>query len=355
MQYNPLKIGELVADIPIIQGGMGIGISLGGLAGAVAREGAIGILSAAQIGYNEEDFEKETFACNKAAIHKEYQKARNIAPEGIIGFNIMVAMKHYEAYVREAVAAGANLIISGAGLPTDLPKYVKESKTKIAPIVSTEKSARVILKFWDRKYNRTADMVVIEGPKAGGHLGFNKEQLEQFTDDTYSQEVERIKQVVQEYERKYKGHIPIILAGGIATPEDMKRVLESGIDGIQIATPFITTDECDADIRYKEAYIRAREEDIMIVKSPVGMPGRAIRNPFIETVMEGNCIPPKKCYQCLQKCNPTEIPYCITEALIHAAKGEIDKGLLFCGSEAHRATKIGTVKEVIAYYIDSYV
>lgn len=355
MQYRPLKIGALVADIPIIQGGMGIGISLGGLAGAVAKEGAVGIISAAQIGYKDERFEAETFACNKKAIRKEYEKARAIAPEGIIGFNIMVAMKHYESYVREAVAVGADLIISGAGLPTELPQYVSGSKTKIAPIVSTEKSARVILKFWDRKYSRTADMVVIEGPRAGGHLGFNQEQLAEFTDEVYNQEVEKIKRVVGEYERKYKCHIPMILAGGIATPEEMRRILKTGIDGIQIATPFITTEECDADIRYKEAYVRAKKEDIMIVKSPVGMPGRAIRNPFIETIMEGKRIPPRKCYQCLQKCNPSEIPYCITEALIHAAKGEIDQGLLFCGSEAYRVTKIETVKEVIAYYMHSYV
>lgn len=352
MKYEALRIGELIATVPIVQGGMGIGVSLGGLAGAVAKEGAVGILSAAQIGYREEDFESAPFEANMRAISSEYEKARDIANgNGILGFNIMVAMKHYKDYVIEAVRAGAQLIISGAGLPTELPALVEGYDTKIAPIVSTEKSAKVILKYWDRKYNRRADMVVIEGPKAGGHLGFRAEQLEQYEGDNYSREIANIIKVVRGYEEKYDCHIPVVVGGGIYTCEDMEKVIALGANGVQIATRFVTTIECDASIEYKMSYIKATKEDIQIVKSPVGMPGRAIINPFMRRVMSGEKVTPRRCLQCLEHCQPKEIPYCITEALIHAVKGELEEGLLFCGSEAYRATKIETVKDVVDYYI----
>lgn len=353
MKYKPLQIGDLTAEIPIIQGGMGVGISLGGLAGAVAKEGAVGIISTAQIGYREPDFEQNPKECNLRAIRKEYTKAKEIAGNrGIVGFNIMMALRYYEEYVREAVAAGADIIISGAGLPTDLPKFVEGSGTKIAPIVSSEKSARVILKYWDKKYQRTADMVVIEGPRAGGHLGFHAEQLAFYGQAkegsaAYDSEIEKICQVAREYEKIYQCSIPIAVAGGIDSAEEMERVMSLGVQAVQVATRFVTTEECDADLNYKMAYIKARKEDICIVKSPVGMPGRAIKNAFMERVMAGEKVSPKKCLGCLQKCSPKEIPYCITEALIHAAKGETEEALLFCGANAYRADSIQTVKEVI--------
>lgn len=341
-----LQVGRKMARLPLIQGGMGIGISLGGLAGAVAKEGGVGIISAAQVGFKEPDFDKDPYAANLRAVHKELERAREIAGDGVVGFNIMVAMKNYEGYVREAVSAGADVIISGAGLPTDLPAYVEGSDTAIAPIVSTEKSAGVILKYWDRKYKRIPDLLVVEGPKAGGHLGFTKEQLELFDEESYREEVKKILDLVHRYEDKYEKKIPVVLAGGMDTHEKISKAFEMGIDGIQAATRFVTTQECDADIRYKQAYINAGEEDIRIVKSPVGMPGRAISNKFLEKVDAGEKIP-HKCHQCLHKCNPAEIPYCITDALIHAAKGEVEDALLFCGADAYQADKIRTVSEVI--------
>lgn len=346
-KWPPISLGDKQIKVPLIQGGMGVGISLGGLAGAVAKEGAAGIISNAQIGFGEVDFEKDPFQANLRAMESEYQKAREIAPDGVIGFNIMVALKHYEEYVRHAAAIGCDLIISGAGLPTDLPRYVEGTDTKIAPIVSTEKSAKVIMKYWDRKYNRVPDLLVIEGPKAGGHLGFTKEQLEVFDDAEYNKEVKSILKAVREYEKNNERKIPVVLAGGIDTKEKVEAAMALGVDGVQTASRFVTTEECDADIRYKEAYINAREEDICIVTSPVGMPGRAILNPFMKRVMDGEKFTPKKCLGCLQKCNPAEIPYCITERLVAAARGDVEEALLFCGKEAYRQQKITTVREVI--------
>lgn len=344
---KPFVIGDLKIEKPIIQGGMGIGISLGNLAGAVAKEGGVGIISAAQIGFKEPDFETNTKEANLRAVKKEFDKARSIAPKGVIGFNIMVAMRHYEEYVKAAVKAGADLIISGAGLPTDLPKLTEGSNTKIAPIVSTEKSAKVILRYWDKKYHKVPDLLVIEGPKAGGHLGFDREQLEIYHQEKYDEEVCQILKVVKEYEEKYQTHIPVALAGGISEAKEAAHAFSLGVDAIQVASRFVTTEECDADIRFKEAYIAAEEEDIVIVQSPVGMPGRAILNSFMKKVKAGEKQSPEKCLGCLRNCKPAEIPYCITQALINAVKGNVDEGLLFCGANIWKSKKVETVKEVI--------
>ena len=345
-----LQIGKLTAEKPLLQGGMGIGISLGNLAGAVAANGGVGIISAAQIGFREPDFDRNTEEANARAIHREYQKARKIAPEGVIGFNIMVAMQHYERYVKEAIQAGADLIVSGAGLPMELPAIAGKAKTALAPIVSSERSARLILKYWDRKYQRLPDLVVIEGPLAGGHLGFSVDQLTEYVQEkkkNFDEEVRRILSAVREFSAKFGKQIPIALAGGISSREDVRHAFALGADAIQVATRFVTTEECDADIRYKQAYIHAKESDIVITKSPVGMPGRAICNPFLEKVQRGEKIRPEKCHGCLKHCKPSEIPYCITDALIHAAKGETEEALLFCGADAWKAEKIQTVSEVM--------
>lgn len=345
-----LMIGDRAVQKPILQGGMGIGISLGGLAGAVAKCGGVGMISAAQIGFRESDFDENTEEANVRAMHREYRKARQIAPEGVIGFNIMVAMRHYERYVKEAIRAGADLIVSGAGLPMDLPAIAGKARTALAPIVSSERSARLILKYWDRKYHRLPDLVVIEGPLAGGHLGFSKEQLSEYVEEkkkSFEEEVGRILNTVKEFATKAQKHIPVALGGGISDRAKADHAFALGVDAIQVATRFVTTEECDADIRYKQAYLQAGKEDIVITKSPVGMPGRAILNPFLRKIQNGEQIRPEKCHGCLKNCKPAEIPYCITDALIHAAKGEVDEALLFCGAEAWKAQKIQTVEEVI--------
>ncbi len=341
-----LKIGDLEVKVPVVQGGMGVGISLSGLAGNVSACGGLGVISTAQIGWREPDFYEKPFEANFRAIEKEIKKAREMAKGGVLGVNIMVATQRYEEYVKSAVKAGIDIIISGAGLPIDLPKYVEGSKTKIAPIVSSLKSLTVICRMWERKYQTAPDLVVIEGPKAGGHLGFSREELETVTDEAYDNVIVSIIEKVKEYSEKFSKKIPVVVAGGIYERKDMEHVMKLGADGVQMGTRFVTTKECDADEAYKQSYIKATKEDIKIVQSPVGMPGRAILNPFLEKVKTEKC-KIKHCYQCIVTCDKKTIPYCITEALVNAAEGRVDEGLLFCGENAYRADKIETVAEIM--------
>lgn len=343
---KPLQIGELIARVPVIQGGMGVGISLSSLAGAVAAEGGIGIISTAQIGYREPDFDVDPIGANLRAIGLEIRKAREIARGGILGVNIMVATRKYEEYVKAAVAAGIDLIISGAGLPMELPRIVGNARTKLAPIVSSVKSAKVIMHYWWKKYSRLPDVVVIEGPLAGGHLGFHKEQLEDIEGLHYDEEVQSIIAHVNEVAAEHDRQIPVVMAGGIYTREDMEHYMEMGAAGVQMATRFVTTYECDADMAYKQSYLDARKEDIVIVQSPVGMPGRAILNPFMKRAKEGQ-IPHGRCHLCVSTCNPAQTPYCITDALINAVTGKVDDALLFCGTNAYRATRLEHVSSIM--------
>lgn len=340
-----LKIGDLTAKIPVIQGGMGVGVSLSSLAGTVALNGGVGVISSAQIGFRDPMWDKNPVETNLRVLKEEIKKAKEIAKGcGVVAVNIMVATRFYEKYVKAAVEAGVDLIISGAGLPVELPQFVKDSGTKIAPIVSSLKSFDVISKYWKKKYNKLPDMVVIEGPLAGGHLGFKAEELAHIEAMNYEEEVKRIISRVRETEEGSR--IPVVAAGGIYEGKDALPYMEMGADGVQVATRFVTTYECDADIRYKEAYIQAKEEDIIIVKSPVGMPGRAIKNLFLDQVAKAEVVK-DKCHQCLAKCNPAEIPYCITDALINAVKGLTQEGLLFCGANAYKAKELECVADIM--------
>lgn len=345
MNFNSLKIGNLIAPIPVIQGGMGIGVSSSKLAAAVANAGGIGIISAAQLGYNEDDFIKNPLEANLRALKKHITLAKSKAVNGIIGINAMVATNNYEAHIKAAIEAGVDLIISGAGLPTMLPKLVKDSSVKIAPIVSSLKAAKVILKLWDKHDNVAPDLVVIEGPKAGGHLGFKVEELESDNLD-FDQSVIDIINETKKYAEKYNKEIPVVVAGGIFDGYDIAKYLKLGASGVQMATRFVATEECDASDEFKQAYVNCKKEDIQIVKSPVGMPGRAISNPFVKKAhTEGEKV--THCYNCLTPCNPANTPYCISKALINAVNGNIDEGLIFCGENASRITKITTVKELM--------
>ena len=366
---KPLKIGGITVPVPVVQGGMGVGVSLSGLAGAVAGCGGIGVISTAQIGYRDSEFDTDPIGCNLRAIKEELEKARKIAEKysvqwkhgkeksaetdglaGLIGVNIMVATKRYEEYVKAAVAAGVDMIISGAGLPMILPELAGKAKTKLAPIVSSVKSAQVIIKYWLKKYNRLPDMVVIEGPLAGGHLGFAPDQLEDIDGLHYEEEIRRIICHVKECGEQKQREIPVVVAGGIYTREDAERCFALGASGVQMATRFVTTYECDAADAYKQAYIEAEKEDIVIVKSPVGMPGRAISNEFMKRAAREK-IPHGRCHGCISTCKPAETPYCITDALVNAVKGDVEHGLLFCGANAYRADKIEHVEDIMREFV----
>lgn len=325
---------------------MGIGISRSSLASAVAKAGGIGVISGAQTGYDEPDFESNTLDANLRALRKHIIAAKENSSQGIIGVNLMVAMTNYEEHVKESIKAGADIIISGAGLPMKLPDLVKGSRVKIAPIVSSSKACRVILKMWDKKDNTTADLIVVEGPKAGGHLGFTNEALDNIESIDYDKEFVEILDVAKAYGEKYNKEIPVVAAGGISTSDDVKKYIDLGASGVQVGTRFVTTHECDAHENFKLSYINASKDDVQIVKSPVGLPGRALKNKFIIEVSENR---PKvtKCYNCLTHCNPKDTPYCISKALINGVNGDLENALLFCGSDAYKADRLMYVQEVV--------
>ncbi len=343
---SPIKLGDRIAKLPIIQGAMGVGVSLSSLASAVACEGAIGVISGVQIGYDEPDFLTNNAEANIRALKKHIKRAKEICSDGIIGVNLLTAMKNYKKMVVTAVEMKIDLIISGAGLPLDLPALVANSQTKIAPIVSSGKAATLISKVWDKKYKRIPDMIIVEGSEAGGHLGFSKEELEKSEFKNLEELVPEVIEAIKPFEEKYNQKIPVIAAGGVYSGEDIAKFIKLGAGGVQMATRFVATKECDAHINFKNSYVNAKKEDIRLVQSPVGMPGRAVDNEFTKKLDKGN-IPVKHCYNCLVPCNPATTPYCISQALIQSVKGDMENGLVFAGSNAYKIDKITTVKDLI--------
>ncbi|MCL2384196.1 MAG: nitronate monooxygenase family protein, partial [Oscillospiraceae bacterium] len=348
MKLTGIKIGEKTSKYPIIQGGMGVGVSGYKLAGNVAKNGGIGMLSSAGIGYRELDFDRNAAEANLRAMNTEIDRAREIAGEsGIIGVNVMVALTNHADMVKQVVKKGVDLIVSGAGLPRDLPKLVEGSKTKIAPIISSARGAALITKMWVKKYNYVPDMIIVEGPEAGGHLGFSNEEL---TVEGKKKDLETItKEVFEEVkkvEKETNKRIPVIVAGGIYDGKDIAKFLKMGATGVQMGTRFIATEECDASEEYKQTYINAKKEDVHIIKSPVGMPGRAIRNKFLEITNKERQVP-TRCVRCIHTCDVETTPYCITKALLNAVKGNIDEALLFCGSNVHKIKEMVSVKNLM--------
>ena len=342
-----IKLGDKESKYPIIQGGMGVGVSLHKLAGNVSKEGGIGIISTADIGYQEEDFKESPLKANLRAIGTEIKKAREIAGEDkILAVNVMVALKNYADIVKECVKQKIDLIISGAGIPKDLPEYIKGSKTKIAPIVSSLRCCKLIVKHWITKYNYAPDMIVIEGTEAGGHLGFKPEELEEGNKPKLEDITKDVVNYIKEVEKDTGKEIPVISAGGIWDKNDIEKFLSLGASGVQMATRFVATDECDASEEFKKAYVEASKENIKIIKSPVGMPGRALYNKFIKKV-ENEKSKVTKCYGCIKTCDVATTPYCITKALINAVKGNLDEGLIFVGSNVHKIEKIVPVHDLM--------
>lgn len=337
-----MQLGNKTLPIPILQGGMGVGVSLGNLAGHVARAGGMGIISTANPGYRAPNFWHNAQAENEIALRAEIAKAKEIADgNGLVAVNAMVATQDYENAVRTAARAGADTIICGAGLPLTLPILTEGSDALLAPIVSSGRAAGLLCRAWQKKYNRLPDFFVLEGSEAGGHLGFSAQELETGT----AKPLETLLPEVQEATAPFYGAqgVPIFVAGGVYSGEDVRDWLARGAAGVQIATRFIATEECDASRAYKEILVRAQPDDVVLVKSPVGMPGRALRSPLIEKVARGERVPPAVCARCIVSCKPAETPYCITRALVDAVEGKWETGLFFCGSNAGRVQEITTV------------
>lgn len=334
-------------EIPFIQGGMGVGVSMGNLAGNVANYGGVGVISTANTGFLSSEFAKNPFKANVDGLKQEILKAREIADgKGLIGINAMVATVQFEQMVKAAVDSGIDCIISGAGLPLNLPKLTKGTDVLMAPIVSSAKAATIISKFWDKKYQCMADFIVIEGAKAGGHLGFAAKELAENTTQSLETILINVKEAIKPFEEKYQRAVPIFVAGGLNTAEKVRDVLKLGADGVQVATRFLTTKECDATQGYKDVYIRSSSSDISIVQSPVGMEARAIVSPLIERLKAGR-IPPSRCINCIHTCDPSKTPYCITDALIKAYNGDFENGLFFCDDDIDCLTEMTTVKAVM--------
>jgi NAD(P)H-dependent flavin oxidoreductase YrpB (nitropropane dioxygenase family) len=358
LRMPKLRIGELEAKVPIIQGGMGVGVSLAGLASAVANEGGIGVISSAGIGMLEPDFAINFKEANRRALSKEIRKAKKMT-DGIIGVNIMVALSDFDNLVLTALKEGIDLIFFGAGLSLKNLKALAGDKlekisTKFAPIVSSARSARIIFQWWARHYNYVPDAVVVEGPLAGGHLGFTKEQINN-PDYALEKILPDVISTIKPFEQQFGKSIPIIAAGGIYTGADIYKFIQLGANGVQMATRFVTTYECDASYEFKEAYIKCKKEDeIIIINSPVGMPGRAIRNKFLDDVSAGIKKPFKCPWKCLKTCDFAKSPYCIALALTNAKLGNFEEGFAFAGANAYRSDRIISVKELIENLSEEY-
>jgi nitronate monooxygenase len=346
-RWQNLRIGELTARIPIIQGGMGVGVSMSGLAAAVANQGGVGVIAAAGIGMLEPDGFSNFLEANIRALRREIRKAREMT-KGILGVNIMVALSNFGDMVRTAVEEKVDIIFSGAGLPLHLPEFLKEGgRTKLVPIISSARAAGLLIRKWLGKYGYLPDGFVVEGPLAGGHLGFKAAQL-QDPDYSLNKLVPEVIAEVRPFEVEQHKDIPVIAAGGIYTGGDIHGFIELGAAGVQMATRFVCTEECDASAEFKKTYIASRKEDLVIIKSPVGMPGRAIRNQYTDDVEAGKKKPFKCPYHCIVTCNRQSSPYCIALALTSALKGRLKHGFAFAGANAFRASKIIPVKDLMA-------
>ena len=339
-------------DVPIVQGGMGIGVSLEKLAGAVAAAGGMGTLSAAFCGFREPDFQTNSREANLRALARQIGKAKELAKgAGLVAVNVMVAAAQYADSVRAALRAGTDAVVCGAGLPKDLPGLAEEAgndTAALAPVVSGGRSAALICKLWDRRYRRTPDFVVLEGPLAGGHLGFSPQEAREAQAGRprpLSALLEEVLEALAPFREKYGRDIPVFVAGGVKGGADLRRYMDQGAAGAQFATRFIATEECDASSGYKQALLDAKPGDITIVQSPVGMPGRALNSPLIQRVEEGAQPKISHCDRCLAACDWRTAPYCISRALIAAVEGDWENGLFFCGANAGEVNTLSSVRE----------
>lgn len=340
-----LAIGDLSFKLPIIQGGMGVAVSAARLASAVSQEGALGVVAA--VGASKFCSRSELSYKEKSywGLRKILQDTRALTNRPI-AVNIMFVLSDYDELVRAAIDEHVEVIISGAGLPLHLPALTKNAPVKLIPIVSSMRAASIICRIWWKRYHRLPDAMIVEGAEAGGHLGFSLEEISRHPSlGTIVSEVVNYLQTVAE---KYGCRIPVIAAGGIFSGSDIVRFLNLGAEGVQMGTRFVCTHECDASPTYKEAYLKSREEDIVIIKSPVGLPLRVIRNSFVTELLRSGKKPFSCPYHCLKSCVPAKSPYCVAQALSNAASGNLAEGIITCGVNAHRIEKIVSVHDLIA-------
>lgn len=346
MKIPKLCIGDITADVPIIQGGMGVRVSLSSLAAAVAEEGAIGTISSIGLG-DVEASKTEYERMSREALEREIRKARGMT-EGHLAVNFMGVLSNVDDLIAAAVREGIRLIIYGAGLPAKLPAQIEDPGVNLIPIVSSSRVAEFILRSWDKRYSRTADALILEGPLAGGHLGFTEEQLQNPEQYSLERLLPELLDTIKPFEDKFGRKIPVITAGGIYTGSDIARMLRMGASGVQMATRFVCTEECGVSQEFKQSYLDAREEDIVIIKSPVGMPGRAINNTFLQELAKKGKLKIKCPYRCLSACKVDKANFCIAQALVNSYFGNVDEGLIFCGQNAHRVERIVSVRDLIA-------
>ena len=351
-KLDPLIIGDLKIEVPIIQGGMGVRVSTAPLVAAVANCGAGGTIASVGLPPDTPENRADIPGSSREYLIKEIRKARELS-DGVIGVNIMVALSNFEDLARCAAEEKVDYIIAGAGLPISLPEFTEGSNTKLIPIVASARGAQVLLKTWKRRYNRFPDALVVEGPLAGGHLaGYSLEALKEIQEkkeglSLLENAVKDILTLVTGYEKEYGISIPVIPAGGIFDGKDVARFLKMGAKGVQIATRFVTTFECSVAEEFKKMYLNAKEEDIVFIQSPVGMPAKAVKSKFIEDILRGERKEFECNYQCLRTCNPSTVQYCIAKALIDAAEGDVDNAVVFAGSNVHRIKEIMSVKDLI--------
>ena len=345
MKIPKLQIGNITADIPIIQGGMGVRVSLASLSSAVANQGGIGTISSIGLG-DIEASKKEYERISREALINEIRKAKSMT-DGHLAVNFMGVLSNADDLIKSSIEEGIKMIVYGAGLPMKLPALVHDPSVNLVPIISSARVAGLILRIWDQRYEKTADGLILEGPLAGGHLGFSEEQLQQPKKYSLEKLLPEVLETIKPYEDKYGKKIPVITAGGIFNGKDIAKMLSMGASGVQMGTRFVCTEECDVSQEFKQAYLDAKEEDMVIIKSPVGMPGRAIRNHFLKDLEVKGKLKIKCPYRCLSVCQVEKAQYCIALALINSYFGDVEHGLIFAGQNAYRCNKIVTVKEII--------
>lgn len=347
-----LKIGSITADIPIIQGGMGVKVSLSSLASSVANEGGIGTLSSIGLGARYADQKTMERTCVEELI-KVIRKTKSMTNGAErLAVNFMGVYSLTDEMVKVCVDEGIKNLVYGAGLPMKLPGLVEDPEVNLIPIISSARVAQLILRTWDKRYKRIPAAFILEGPLAGGHLGFSREQLEHVEDFTVESILMEVLACIEPFEEEYGKKIPVITAGGIFDGKDIAKMISLGASGVQMATRFVCTYECDVSPEFKQKYIDAKKEDIVIINSPVGLPGRAIRNKFLVSLeVEGK----KKIYcpyLCLTACKVKTAQYCIAKVLLDSAEGDVENGLVFCGQNAYRIDKIISVKALISELLE---